>query len=132
MMDYGDTNFQTAVLKDAIDLNEEFTLSKTNFNVAFGLFDPLKGEVIDESKYFVWSAHIRVMETPHDVEPDIIPVALRKCTEQDKKDFFPDIAPDLEPILLQMFCLDNPEKVKFIGNVLKGRSQSFFVQLNRC
>ena len=55
-MEYGDTNFQEIILKDAIDAKEEFTFEKMHSSIAMGLFEPMTDKIVDSKKYVNWEA----------------------------------------------------------------------------
>ena len=67
----------------------------------------------------------------HDSDTEI-PVNLRLCTINDKKEFFQDVDVSFEALFPSMLCIDDPKSVEFQGNFLKNKVQLLKLTLERC
>ena len=75
-----------------------------------------------EEKYVNLTAQMTVYNQL-DLNSEVhIPVALRRCSQNDKEEFFSDLSVGLNGSFLQMFCIDDPTAIVLSGNSFKTNS----------
>ena len=62
MVDYGDTKHQTTILKNALNIDEQFGYEKLHFNVAVGFIDPFKKVGLQDDSIMKWSANMLILD----------------------------------------------------------------------
>ena len=100
-------------MEDNLDVSDEYTFDQTNFNMAIGLFDIIKGSDVYDKKYMNFTAVMSTYNRLDESSEIRIPVNLRLCTQRDKEEFFPDLSPGFNAIFSSMFCIDDPSSIAF-------------------
>ena len=121
MKDREGTNHQKTTTLKGLNSTETMEQSRTNFNVAFGLFDSLNNramDIADMDGYLQWN--IVMFSREGAVEPEQELVSYHVCTEEDWKTNLYS-AKESEQALFSIFkptlvCIDDLSKVRFIGD----------------
>ena len=114
MINHEDTNYQSTVKSNSIDINEKFGYDKTRLNIAFGLANS-RGQSFDIANYVNWEAYILKMirsEEDESITSEYTPVPIHQCTDSDRETYWKEITPLNAQYLDNMLCFDDPRSIQ--------------------